>query len=147
DASAELERLTRQFLSLVEYRGLGSLEVKRDVRTGKFVIVEPTVGRADWQEEIATLCGVNIPLIAYRTELGEATEKDRPHPIRRAAWRSSRRQRPRRGQLPSGTKLQGGYFRPSDPLPAFYYYGFERFAGRALTLARRSARRLANALG
>ena len=50
--------------------GVGSLEFKRDRKTVKFMIVEPTVGRTDAQEEIATLCGVNIPLIAYSTALG-----------------------------------------------------------------------------
>ena len=33
-------------------------------------MVEPTVGRSDFQEEVATLNGVNIPLAAYHHELG-----------------------------------------------------------------------------
>ena len=46
------------------------MEFKRDARTGEFLMIEPTVGRVDWQEEVATLNGVNIPLAAYLHEIG-----------------------------------------------------------------------------
>ena len=65
---------TQAFVTHSHYHGIGGLEFKRHRRTGEFVVVEPTVGRADWQQEIATLCGVNIPAIAYRTALGEPVE-------------------------------------------------------------------------
>ena len=66
----ELSHLSRQFIERVGYKGIGGLEFKRDRRSGRLVITEPTVGRIDWQEEIATLCGVNIPLAAYCAETG-----------------------------------------------------------------------------
>jgi predicted ATP-grasp superfamily ATP-dependent carboligase len=50
--------------------GFGGIEYKRDARDGRFLIIEPTVGRTNWQKEVATLAGVNIPLMAYRHELG-----------------------------------------------------------------------------
>jgi hypothetical protein len=53
--------------------GFGGIEYKRDARDGRFLIIEPTVGRTDWQEEVATLAGVNIPLMACRHELGLGT--------------------------------------------------------------------------
>ena len=45
------------------------MEYKRDRRDGRFYMVEPTVGRTDFQEEVATVNGVNIPLAAYRHEV------------------------------------------------------------------------------
>jgi D-aspartate ligase len=114
-----LAALTQAFVTHSHYHGIGGLEFKRHRRTGEFVVVEPTVGRADWQEEIATLCGVNIPAIAYRTALGEPVEP--VGPIDSAiAWRASFRYRPPAGALPPGTRFVDGYFRRTDPLPGVY---------------------------
>jgi D-aspartate ligase len=110
---------TQALVTHSHYHGIGGLEFKRDRRTGQFVVVEPTVGRADWQEEIATLCGVNIPAIAYRTALGEPVE-----PVAAidaaVAWRASFTYRPRTGTLPPGTRIVDGYFRRADPLPGVF---------------------------
>jgi D-aspartate ligase len=110
---------TQAFVTHSRYHGIGGLEFKRHRRTGQFVVVEPTVGRADWQEEIATLCGVNLPAIAYRTALGEPVE-----PVAAidaaVAWRASFKYRPRAGALPPGTRIVDGYFRRADPLPGVY---------------------------
>jgi len=65
EAEPELEALTTAFFDKVGFIGLGSMEYKRDRSSRRFVMIEPTVGRADWQEEVATLNGVNIPLAAY----------------------------------------------------------------------------------
>lgn len=67
---AQLESLTTRFFDAVGFVGTGSMEFKRDTRTGKFLMVEPTVGRTDYQEEVATLNGVNIPLVAYCASSG-----------------------------------------------------------------------------
>jgi D-aspartate ligase len=143
DASPELEKMTRELIALVKYRGLGSLEFKRDDRSGKYVIVEPTVGRTDWQEEIATLCGVNIPLIAYQTELGLKTavaQAADPNKMAPFAWRSSRRHKPPKGALADGTKIRGGYFLLKDPAPGVYHYVYELFIERAFSLIGRLAK-------
>lgn len=59
-----MEDLTRRVFDAVGFRGIGSLEFK--VRgDGTLVIMEPTVGRTNWQSEIAVLNGVNIPAAAY----------------------------------------------------------------------------------
>lgn len=121
----ELARLTLQFAKRVGYKGIGSLEFKRDRRTGKLLIIEPTVGRIDWQEEIATLCGVNIPLIAYRAETATIATKEPTRPTARAMWRSSMVHRLPAGIAPSGAALRDGYFRLNDPLPGLYYYAIE----------------------
>jgi D-aspartate ligase len=122
----ELAKLSLQFITKVHYKGIGSLEFKRDRKTGKFVIIEPTVGRTDWQEEIATLCGVNIPLIAYWSELGRRFEQT-PDESVQVAWRSSIRHQLPAGAVPSGTRIVDGHFRLADPLPGLYHYAIEQF--------------------
>jgi D-aspartate ligase len=124
EVAAELEILTRDFIQRTDYKGVGGLEFKRDRRSGEFIIVEPTVGRTDWQEEIATLCGVNIPLATYWAEIGAATQATpgKPRPL---VWRSSLAHRLPRELAPARTRIWDGYFRLADPVPGIYYYGIE----------------------
>jgi predicted ATP-grasp superfamily ATP-dependent carboligase len=124
EMDAELKRLTQQFTERVRYKGIGGLEFKRDQRSGKLVITEPTVGRTDWQEEIATLCGVNIPLAAYSVETGVVFQES-VRPRSPVMWRSSIVYRLRPGLGPPGARLRDGYFRLNDPLPGLYYYAIE----------------------
>jgi D-aspartate ligase len=122
DLAGSLTAQTLEFIERVAYRGLGSLEFKRDVRTGRSLMIEPTVGRTDWQEEIATLCGINLPLISYRSALGlPPPAANRPPGT--LAWRSSVEL-----SIPLGPAVRtvDGYFRWSDPLPALYFYGYQR---------------------
>lgn len=128
--------LTRQFLARVDYRGLGSLEFKRDSRTGELLIVEPTVGRSDWQEEIATLCGLNLPFLAYQLALGEFPSLQYSAPVKSPAWRSDWTVSPPAG-FRASTRVIDAYWRWGDPAPGVYYYAYERFARR---IGRRIAR-------
>jgi len=63
-ASAIID-LTDAIFQEVRYRGLGSIEYKMRPGTDEPVIMEPTVGRTNYQNEIAVLNGQNIPAIAY----------------------------------------------------------------------------------
>jgi D-aspartate ligase len=137
EAAAILRPLTERFLDAAEYRGLGGLEFKWDAATQRFLIIEPTVGRTDWQEEIATLSGVNLPLIAYRYELGLPALPQRPvgHAV---AWRASFRHLKRWSTLPEGGQIYDGYWRIDDPVPALIFYAdclwravFRRLASRS----------------
>lgn len=111
-----IEALTRRFVREAGFVGMGSIEFKWHAGRGEFLVIEPTVGRTDWQEEIAALCGENIPLQAYRHEIGLP-----PLPraaLRPAAWRASFRQgwpgdRPR-----AGVEVFDAAWRRDDPLPA-----------------------------
>src|SRR2546421_333726 len=47
EVADELVAPTMQFIDRLGYRGLGSLEFKRDRRSGRSLIIEPTVGRTD----------------------------------------------------------------------------------------------------
>lgn len=146
EAADELRALVLRFIAKVEYRGLGSLEFKRDSKTRHFVIVEPTVGRTDWQEEIATLSGINLPLLTYWAELGRSTLMS-AKPTTEIAWRSSIEHRLPSGALSPKTRIIDGFFRWSDPLPAVYYYAVERFASRIWRRARRYYSRFTSVMG
>ncbi|HEV2268673.1 MAG TPA: hypothetical protein VGR92_04375 [Steroidobacteraceae bacterium] len=130
EVAEELCRQTRHFVERVGYRGIGSLEFKRHSRTGRFLIIEPTVGRTDWQEEIATLCGINLPVLAYQIALGAAAPPARDLAFPRYAWRSDRRFSLPHNTVAPRARVVDGYFRWSDLLPAAYYYGYERLAIR-----------------
>jgi predicted ATP-grasp superfamily ATP-dependent carboligase len=116
-----LEPMTASFADHAGFDGMGSIEYKWDDNYRQFAMVEPTVGRTDWQEEIATLCGVNIPLAAYRHELGlpPVPDQSRGTPV---AWRATLFDQPPRHLLSAHTKIVDGYFRWDDPFPAFHFY-------------------------
>lgn len=60
------EQTIRLFKQL-NYRGFGSVEYKKHQITGKYYIMEPTVGRPNQQSYVATANGLNMPLIAYNS--------------------------------------------------------------------------------
>ncbi len=70
ELAASLGRVSDEFAAEANLVGLWSMEFKRDRKSGEFFMIEPTVGRIDWQEEVAPLNGVNIPLAAYLYEIG-----------------------------------------------------------------------------
>lgn len=76
EVAATLSSLTHDFFRKVGFTGMGSMEYKRDRRDGQFYMVEPTVGRTDFQEEVATLNGINVPLMAYHHEAQSRMEHD-----------------------------------------------------------------------
>ncbi len=92
---------------------------------GQFVIIEPTVGRTDWQEESATLCGINLLLLTYRAEIGLPLAAPPSLAPGSPAWRSSWSFRPPLGSLHPKAKLVDGFLRWVDPLPALYPYAYE----------------------
>jgi predicted ATP-grasp superfamily ATP-dependent carboligase len=129
----ELERTTIGILDRVNYCGFGGIEYKKDAGSGRFLIIEPTVGRTDWQEEVATLAGVNIPLIAYRHELDLEPFPEKPVDGR-IVWQSSWIERVRRSAttIPPRSIVVDGYWRRDDPLPACVHYPHD--AARSVTL-------------
>lgn len=118
-----LEPLTTAFFDRTRFVGLCSMEFKRDCRSGTFFMIEPTVGRADWQEEVATLNGVNLPLAAFRHQIGLPLPPDRstrsPVVWRDPAcyWRSVIAARSFRDQTPSGVSVKSSCWRANDPAP------------------------------
>jgi D-aspartate ligase len=106
---------------------MGGIEFKRDVRTRQFLMIEPTIGRVDGQEEVATLHGVNIPLAAYLHEIGTPiaqAEEVTPSIVWRdfiSHWRSVYANRSRLTANPN-TRFCGAYWRLADPMPAFFHF-------------------------
>ena len=84
----ELSDLTADFFRQVGFTGMGSMEYKRDVRDGRFYMVEPTVARTDFQEEVATVNGANLPFFAYCHELALPVPSLKPTSPPRI-WRDS----------------------------------------------------------
>ncbi|CAB3781088.1 hypothetical protein LMG28614_01157 [Paraburkholderia ultramafica] len=121
EAREVLEPLTLAFVEQAGFDGMGSIEYKWDDNYKEFAMVEPTVGRTDWQEEIATLCGVNIPLAAYRHELGLPPIPERLCRVP-VAWRATFTDRLPPELLREHTRIVDGYFRWSDPFPALQFY-------------------------
>ncbi|UCV26666.1 carboxylate--amine ligase [Ferribacterium limneticum] len=117
----ELAAETTAFFRDVGFVGMGSMEYKRDSRDGRFYMVEPTVGRTDFQEEVATVNGINIPLAAYCRETGmPAPTGNYFQPAR--IWREpvtdkwSAELQPELGNPPA-SPLVDAYWRLSDPMP------------------------------
>lgn len=80
---AEVPEVTAATLDLfrdVGFRGLGSLEFKREAGTGRYYAIEPTLGRTDYQSEVAPANGVNLPYLAYCDLLGLPLPQPRPPP-------------------------------------------------------------------
>ncbi len=131
EQAVAVAREAERFIRAAGYQGIGSVEYKRDRRSGCFVIVEPTVGRTDWQEEIATQCGVNLPLQAYLAECGLPAAPSRGTDVPQA-WSASLFYRRPRETLPQGARILDGYLRLSDPLPGLFHYAVEEFVRRGL---------------
>jgi D-aspartate ligase len=143
EARERLEPMTRALLDSVDYAGMGSVEYKWDEVADRFVIIEPTVGRSDWQEEIATLCGVNIPYEAYCHEL-EIPPPARPPARSDIVWRASlleplKTQRP---HLSGNAAFYDGYWRASDPMPGLVHYSCGTVSAGYRYLRRRINRKI-----
>ena len=122
EVHATLHQLTEAFFAQMSFEGMGSMEFKRDARSGDFLMIEPTVGRLDWQEEVATLNGVNIPHAAYRHETGMDAERA-SMAAAPAVWRDSWmhwKSGAAKTHAGRSARVYGAYWRLNDPAPALY---------------------------
>lgn len=123
EAARILEPVTCSLLENLDYTGFGGVEYKWDAVSRRFVIIEPTVGRTDWQEEIATLAGVNIPLAGYRCAYDLPPPPDGPC-RKDVVWQSSHIERMLIGMaaVPPDAAVSDGYWRRDDRWPALIHY-------------------------
>ena len=139
-AAQTLAETTDRFFGTAGFVGVCSMEYKRDRRDGQYYMVEPTVGRTDHQEEIATLNGVNIPLAAYYGELGLTPPAFSAREV--CGWRdpvADARARASADHEPgSPLPLRDAYWRLHDPLP-FLALQLSGITDRLARLARRSS--------
>jgi D-aspartate ligase len=120
----ELSALTARFFAATAFAGLASMEYKRDRRSGRFVMVEPTVGRTDYQEEVATLNGINIVRAAYRALAGLEPQAANGA-VRKRVWRDGASDAKSLSQQPAAVdppeaaaaSVVDATFRWSDPGP------------------------------
>ena len=72
-----LDRIGREFLRILRYRGISLTEFKRTPQ-GSYKLIELNPRPGDWPERLAQVCGANLVLVAYRQTLGEPVV---PHSI------------------------------------------------------------------
>ncbi len=85
-----LEETIRLFQSVKHY-GLGYVEMKQDVRTGKYFILEPNPGRPTGRSSIAEAGGVELLYTMYCDVLGLPLPENRTQKYIGAKWISLRR--------------------------------------------------------
>jgi predicted ATP-grasp superfamily ATP-dependent carboligase len=124
-----LEPLTTAFFDQTGVEGMCSMEFKLDRRRGSFLMVEPTIGRVDWQEEAAAIHGINIPLSAYFYELGlppPAIQKVSPPPrvwsYPPTVWLSIAKTKSFGRRRPAGARLFNPCWQAGDPVPFAYFF-------------------------
>lgn len=124
EVHSQLVRLAARLFQAAGVIGMAGMEFKRAEHSRRFFMVEPTIGRTDYQAEVATLNGVNLPYAAYCIELGK------PYPLpamakRSLAWRvrsqdsqSAAAQHQRRNEgFDSVNGVRDALWRWTDPVP------------------------------
>lgn len=138
--------LSDEIFRKVGYRGLGSIEFKMRLDTDEPVIMEPTVGRTDYQNEVAVINGQDIPTISYYDLAGlgyfPAYSTRRPAKLidgsaeRKAAWQLYRSRRLTLRQWLASWRGRKRFmrFRINDPMPflALAYLESRWLAGRVV---------------
>ncbi len=69
----ELEKVALKLLTSACYQGLGGIEFKKDPRDDCYKLIEVNTRFGMW-DGLSIVCGVDLPLIAYRDTLGLPTE-------------------------------------------------------------------------
>jgi predicted ATP-grasp superfamily ATP-dependent carboligase len=137
---AVLQETVRLFKD-IHLRGLGYMEMKQDSRTGKYLIVEPNIGRPTNKSTLCEAGGVELVYTMYCDALGWELPKNRTQKYGNAKWIFFRRDFPsalyywRRGELSladwwrsyRGIK-KDALFSWSDPAPFWYdlLYSFRK---------------------
>lgn len=126
EAHSELSQVTARFFRHVGMIGMAAMEYKRDARNGEYRMIEPTIGRTDYQAEVATLNGVNLPLVAWGVESGNPIPAPArvPHPM---GWRvrSEDLQSARAQHQPArlDVRVADAVWRWNDPVPGIVQMG------------------------
>jgi D-aspartate ligase len=124
----ELTSITLKFAHDIGFRGLLGMEYKRDERNGRFLMIEPTVYRTDYQHEISALSGADLLFSAYKACLGTHRSVASRYERQRywvdfPAARHSASMNGSAIEQVAGLRRADAYFRLSDPLPGVVYYG------------------------
>lgn len=128
-----VEQLSNRLLDSAGVSGFAGVEFKLDPRTQRLFLIEPTVGRTDQQEEIASLNGINLPFISYCDQIGQPiplmVQTRQSHTwFNPQATRWARQEQLAAGDEAPALRVGGGrvcsaYFRYNDPLPGLMHFG------------------------
>jgi D-aspartate ligase len=69
---------TLRLFHLAGYRGFGSTEFRRDPASGRYYLIEFTVGRTDYDVDLAVANGVDLPFLGYRDMIGLVSDDNLP---------------------------------------------------------------------
>lgn len=120
----KLLKLTSAFVQSIAYQGMMGMEFKYDDNRKKFYMIEPTVGRTDYQHEIAVLSGCNI-LLSILNFHHHNQIKVKPNKSTNVIWcdevsNANSIMAGSTAELPRGRKVYKALFRLSDPMPYIY---------------------------
>lgn len=82
----DLREVALRLFRAVDFRGLGYLEMKRDVRSGRQLIIEPNIGRPTGRSAIAEAGGVELLYTMYCDLAGLAPPEAGTQSYRGAKW-------------------------------------------------------------
>lgn len=82
----EVQKTALEMFKKVNYHGLGYVEMKRDVRTGKYYIIEPNIGRPTGRSALAEAAGVEILYTLFADKAGLPLPKERKQKYTNVKW-------------------------------------------------------------
>jgi len=119
EAWAPLVKLTNDFFDATCVHGFASMEYKRHA-SGEFLMIEPTIGRSDFQEEVSTWNGYNIAAAGYAALTGRPLPDVEP-PLVPRVWIDPDGEAKSRIVAPATLDLPGdrqdAYWDLFDPMP------------------------------
>jgi predicted ATP-grasp superfamily ATP-dependent carboligase len=80
-----------RLLQSAGHQGLGYVEIKRDVRSGKYFILEPNIGRPTGRSAISEAGGVELLFTMYCDAIGLALPENNKQTYKGVKWISLRR--------------------------------------------------------
>ncbi len=78
--------VTTDLFKKVDYVGLGYVEIKKDIKTSKYYIIEPNIGRPTGRSALAEACGVDLIYTMYCDCLGLPLPDTRTQKFKNIKW-------------------------------------------------------------
>ena len=78
--------VTTDLFKKVNYIGLGYVEIKKDIKTDKYYIIEPNIGRPTGRSALAEACGVDLIYTMYCDCLGLPLPDTRTQKFKNIKW-------------------------------------------------------------
>ncbi|MCZ6701591.1 MAG: carboxylate--amine ligase [Ignavibacteria bacterium] len=78
--------VTTDLFKKVNYVGLGYVEIKKDIKSGKYYIIEPNIGRPTGRSALAEACGVDLIYTMYCDCLGLPLPDTRTQKFKNIKW-------------------------------------------------------------